>query len=60
MIQTGWEYGFRSAAIHAWEGRKGGYYVIGKHWKWTSGYGSLYLGTTTATGCNLGFFFPYW
>lgn len=52
-LATGWEYTWRSAAIHWGEGFSGGWLVQGGHWMWVSGYGNLYLGTTSATNCNL-------
>lgn len=59
-IHTGWEYTFRSAAVHWGEGFSGGAYVIGSHYMYISGYGTLYLGQTPTTNCNLAYFFPYW
>jgi hypothetical protein len=59
-IRTGWATGYRSAAVHWGEGRKGNYYVIGSHFDWDKVYGEHFLGYTPTTGCNLSFFFPYW
>lgn len=59
-LATGWENTFRSAAVHWGEGFSGGYYVVGDHYTWVSGYGLLYLGRTQTNNCNLGYFFPYW
>ena len=59
-ISTGWENTYRSAAIHWGEGFSGGAYVVGDHYMWISGYGTLYLGRTQTDNCNLGYFFPYW
>lgn len=57
---TGWEYGFRSAAVHWGEGLKRGYIVYGNHYRFIPGYGTQYMGRTQTDNCNLGFFFPYW
>jgi hypothetical protein len=35
-ILTGWEYVYRSAAVHWLEGLSGGYCVVGGHYMWTS------------------------
>ena len=59
-LATGWEYTYRSAAIHWGEGFRGGYYVVGDHYMWISGYGTLYMGRSQTDNCNLGYFFPYW
>ncbi|MGH8808161.1 MAG: hypothetical protein ACREX0_09820, partial [Noviherbaspirillum sp.] len=59
-ISTGWEYTYRSAAVHWREGFYGGYYVVGDHWRWLSWYGTQYFGRTQTNNCNLGYFFPYW
>lgn len=59
-IRTGWATGYRSAAVHWGEGTRGNYYVIGTHFDWDTRYGEHFLGYTPTTGCNLGFFFPYW
>lgn len=56
-IRTGWATGYRSAAVHWGEGRKGNYYVIGAHFEWDTRYGEHFLGYTPTTGCNLGFSF---
>jgi hypothetical protein len=58
-IITGWEWTYRSAAVHWGEGYSGGWYVEGNHWRYMP-YGMWKLGQTRTTGCNLGFFFPYW
>ena len=60
MLSTGWEYTYRSAAIHWGEGFRGGYYVVGDHYMWVTGYGTLYMGRSQTAGCNLSSFFPYW
>jgi hypothetical protein len=60
VIQTGWEYTYRSAAVHWGEGFYGGAYVVGDHYMWISGYGTLFMGRTQTNNCNLGYFFPYW
>lgn len=57
--RVGWE-APSSAAVHYGEGVKGGYYVIGAHYRWDTRYGEIFLGYTPTTGCNLSFFFPYW
>lgn len=59
-IRTGWEWGYRSGAVHWWEGLKGGRQVTGHHFAYSWPYGEYLLGRTYATGCNIGFFFPYW
>lgn len=59
-VQNGWRTGIWSGAIHLGEGFSGGYLVVGRHWRYLSGTGIQYLGQTQTTGCNLGFFFPYW
>ena len=59
-LATGWEYTYRSAAIHWWEGLYGDAYVVGDHYMWISGYGTLYMGRSQTNNCNLGYFFPYW
>lgn len=59
-IRTGWQWTYRSAAVHWGEGMGGGWYVIGHHFEWIHPYGEILLGTTPTTGCNLGYFFPYW
>ena len=59
-IRTGWEWGYRSAAVHWGEGFRGNYYVIGHHFEYVQPYGEHFLGHTPTTGCNIGFFFPYW
>ncbi len=60
VLSTGWEYTYRSAAVHWGEGFSGNYFVQGDHYMWISGYGTLYLGKTQTQNCNLGYFFPYW
>jgi hypothetical protein len=60
VIRTGWEWGYRSAAVHWGEGRGGGWAVTGHHFEYTWPYGEYLLGRTYTTGCNPGFFFPYW
>lgn len=62
LLSTGWEYTYRSAAIHWGEGTYfyGRAYVVGDHYMWISGYGVLYLGRTQTSNCNLSYFFPYW
>lgn len=59
-IRTGWEWGYRSAAVHWREGLQGGRQVTGHHFSYSWPYGEYLLGRTNTTGCNLGFFFPYW
>lgn len=59
-IYSGWYNGYWAAGIHAGEGFAGGYFVMGDHYQYLSGAGVLYLGRTQTTGCNLGYFFPYW
>lgn len=58
--RTGWEYTWRSAAIHKGEGLQGGYYVVGNHFDWIAGYGEHWFGHTETNNCNLQYFFPYW
>lgn len=58
-IATGWEYTYRSAAIHWGEGVYGGAFVVGDHWRWISWFGTQYFGRTQTNNCNLAFFFPY-
>jgi hypothetical protein len=58
VLRTGWEYGFRSAAVHWGEGLSGGWYVVGDHYQWVSGRGTLHLGRTQADGCNPGDSWP--
>ena len=60
VIRTGWAWTYRSGAVHWGEGFYGGYYVVGDHWRWLSGYGVHHLGRTQTNHCNLGYFFPYW
>jgi hypothetical protein len=55
-----WEWTYRSGAVHWGEGRSGGWYVVGDHWEYSWPYGEYNHGRTTTTGCNLGYFFPYW
>lgn len=60
-VVTGWEYTFRSAAVHWGEGFRGDYYVWGDHWIYDPRRRSeIYLGNSEASNCNLKFFFPYW
>lgn len=59
-IRTGWEYTYRSAAVHRGEGFPGGWYVVGQHYQWTSTYGEYQFGYTPTRTCNLQYFFPYW
>lgn len=59
-IRTGWEYGYRSGAVHWFEGLNRGYFVTGNHFQFLPGYGEVHLGRTETTHCNIGFFFPYW
>lgn len=47
-----WQLTWRAAAVHWNEGYSGGWYVFGKHWRWTSSTGTYLLGNTSATGCN--------
>jgi hypothetical protein len=58
-INTGWQYTYRSAAVHWGEGVKGGAYVVGKHYQFINGRVQL-IAQTNAQGCNLTSFFPYW
>jgi len=59
-IRTGWEWTWRSAAVHWGEGFERGYFVTGNHFEWLPGYGEHYFGHTETTHCNLAYFFPYW
>ena len=60
-LNTGWNTYFRSGAVHWGEGfGQGNWLVNGNHWRRLPGVGQQLLGQTRATGCNLGFFFPYW
>lgn len=59
VIQTGWEYTWRSAAIHVGEGFQGGYYVLGRHYKILYGYGEHYFAQTQTNNCNLQYALPY-
>lgn len=59
-IRTGWEYTWRSAAVHWNEGYSGGWYVVGQHYQWLPGYGEHQFGQTFTQNCNLNYFFPYW
>lgn len=59
-IRTGWQWTYRSAAIHAWEGLKGGYYVIGHHFNYSYPQGEYLMGYTPTTNCQIHYFFPYW
>lgn len=47
-----WQQTWRAAAVHWNEGLIGGFYVYGKHWRWSSSTGTYLLGNTSATGCN--------
>lgn len=47
-----WQQTWRAAAVHWNEGFIGGFYVYGKHWRWSSSTGTYLLGNTSATGCN--------
>lgn len=60
VVQTGWEFTYRSAAVHWGEGFSGGYFVVGNHYRWMPGYGEHRFGHTETNNCNLGYFFPYW
>jgi hypothetical protein len=59
-IRTGWQYTWRSAAVHWGEGFQRGYLVVGNHYQWFQGYGEYFFGRTETTNCNIGYFFPYW
>jgi hypothetical protein len=59
-IRTGWQWTYRSGAVHWGEGFSGGWLIVGDHYRFSAPYGTYKLGRTQTTGCNLGFFFPYW
>lgn len=59
LLSTGWDYTYRSAAVHWGEGVHGGAYVIGDFYLW-NGAGIVYLGQSATGGCNLDVFFPSW
>lgn len=49
---SGWEYTWRSAVVHQFEGY-GGWGVYGEHWRWNVNLNKVvYMGTTSASGCN--------
>ncbi|WP_156100016.1 hypothetical protein [Nitrosococcus oceani] len=52
IISTGWAYTWRSRAGHQNEGW-GGWFVSGAHWRWSSSIGTYWMGSTSATDCNL-------
>jgi hypothetical protein len=58
VLRTGWEYGFRSAAVHWGEGLSGGWHVVGEHYQWVSGRGTIHLGRSQADNCNAGAAWP--
>lgn len=59
-VRTGWQWGYRSGAVHWFEGMSGGWYVIGHHFRWIQPYGEHFMGYTPTTNCKLEYFFPYW
>ena len=59
-ISTGWEWTYRSAAMHWGEGFNGGYYVYGNHYRYVPNVGQIFLGRTATDNCNISYFFPYW